>query len=267
MDSHSFVFVTGIHRSGASPLHRCLRCHPKISGFANTGVSEDEGQHLQTVLRRGGAYGGPGRFARHPDVHMTEAHTLATPQTAAQLFTQWSPYWDLSKPYLIEKTPITLVRTRLFQALFPHSYFVAIVRHPASVALATYNALASSGTKPDLTIADLIENWLIAHERFVADASFLRRVIVVKYEEFAARPQPTLDVVYEFLGLDSWPCGEEIEPDVNRRYLAQWETMRRDPQHRDEIEQALGMETHVRHFGYSLEDWSRCDPPPVPTPE
>ena len=266
MNSHTFVFVTGLHRSGTSPLHHCLRRHPRISGFENTGASEDEGQHLQTVLPRGGAYGGPGRFARHPDAHITETHPLATSETAARLFEQWSPYWDLSKPYLIEKTPITLLRTRLFQALFPDSHFVVIVRHPSVVALATYNALASSGTKPDLTISNLIEHWLIGHERFLADVPHLRRVMVVKYEEFAARPQPTLNEIYEFLGLDSWLCGDKIEPDVNSRYLAQWQALSQDPHQQDGIEQALHLEQQVRRFGYSLKDWRLCGPLPVPGP-
>src|SRR5579871_293575 len=127
MNTHAFVFVTGLHRSGTSPLHRCLRAHPQMSGFHNTNVPEDEGQHLQTVLPRGGAYGGPGRFGRHPEVHMTETHPLATPETAHALFAQWAPYWDLEKPYLIEKTPMTLLRTRMFQALFPNSFFIVII--------------------------------------------------------------------------------------------------------------------------------------------
>jgi len=43
------VFVAGLHRSGTSLVHRCLAAHPDVSGFADTGVPEDEGQHLQTV--------------------------------------------------------------------------------------------------------------------------------------------------------------------------------------------------------------------------
>ena len=45
----ALVFVGGLHRSGTSLVHRCLASHPAVSGFSDTGVPEDEGQHLQTV--------------------------------------------------------------------------------------------------------------------------------------------------------------------------------------------------------------------------
>jgi hypothetical protein len=254
LDAHGFLFVTGLHRSGTSLLYRCLRNHPQISGFQNTGVSEDEGQHLQTVLPRGGAYGGPGRFGRHPEAHMTEAHPLANPETAKALFAQWEPYWDLSKAVLAEKTPITLTRTRLFQALFPKSHFVVIIRHPIAVALATYNALASGGSPPDLTLEDLLEHWLICHEIFLADAPHLKNLMMVKYEEFSARPQETMEAIYSWLGLNTCACIEQVEADINARYLAQWRAMRNDPQFRYDIDQAMRLEERIRDYGYSLQD-------------
>src|SRR5271170_7939594 len=109
VNDHTFIFVTGLHRSGTSPLHRCLSAHPSVSGFANTGIFEDEGQHLQTILPNGLEFGGPGRFGFHPDAHMTESHPLATPRTGERVFEQWKNHWDLSKPYLVEKSPPTLL--------------------------------------------------------------------------------------------------------------------------------------------------------------
>ena len=61
---HLLVFVGGLHRSGTTPLARALSAHPDISGFSNTGVPEDEGQHLQDVYPPAYVLGGPGRFAR-----------------------------------------------------------------------------------------------------------------------------------------------------------------------------------------------------------
>jgi hypothetical protein len=260
--SHTFVFVTGLHRSGTSPLHRCLRRHPQISGFHGTGVPEDEGQHLQTVLPRGGIYGGPGRFGRHPDAHWTERHPLATPETAATLFAEWRHNWDLAKPYLVEKTPITLLRTRFFQTLFPDSSFVVIVRHPVAVALATYNALASFGGANDLTVTDLIEHYLICHEAFASDVPHLQQVMTVRYEEFADRPQQTLDGVFAFLGLPAHPNPEEIEAGINDAYWDQWQTLAADPMRADDLAAARRFEPRVRRLGYSLEDWSFRAPVP-----
>jgi len=79
---HHFIFVAGLHRSGTSVLHQILRSHPSVSGFFNTGVPEDEGQHLQTVFRPAMAFGGPGRFGFDPNSYMNEHHRLATAKNA-----------------------------------------------------------------------------------------------------------------------------------------------------------------------------------------
>ena len=49
--NHHFVFVNGLHRSGTSILYRLLSAQLNFSGFSETGVPEDEGQHLQTVYK------------------------------------------------------------------------------------------------------------------------------------------------------------------------------------------------------------------------
>ncbi|MCA1596308.1 MAG: sulfotransferase, partial [Chloroflexi bacterium] len=256
--SHSFVFVTGLHRSGTSLLHGCLREHPQISGFHNTGVSEDEGQHLQTVLPR--AIGGPGRFGRHGENHLTETHPLARPETAQELFAQWSPHWDLSRPYLVEKSPPTLLRTRLFQSLFPNCSFVVIVRHPAAVALATFNALASAGWLRDLTIAELIEHWLFCHETFQEDAPHLQHLHMIRYEDFVNAPQLTLDAIYAGLSLAPHRVEKAVDPHANIRYQAQWRAMSEDPEYQADIARAIHFEDRVSRFGYSLRDWGASEP-------
>lgn len=191
---------------------------------------------------------------------MTEQHALANAETAEKLFAQWGPYWDLSKPYLLEKTPINLVRTRFFQALFPTASFVVIVRHPTPVALATYNALLSNGASPDLRVADLIEHWLLCHELFLSDMPFLKRLFLLNYEDFVARPQETLDRIFQFLQLSPHRNTEGIEGSSNDRYLAQWRSMQNDPDQQEDMQQALKYEARVQALGYSLHDWSVCKP-------
>src|SRR5215472_9779809 len=141
--SHHFVFCCGLHRSGTTLLFRMLREHPKVSGFANNKDAnewlalEDEGQFLQSVYPPGIVYGGPGRFAFYSEAHLTEESGLLTPENKAKLAGEWFPYWDLSREYLLEKSPPNLVMSRFLQSAFPNSWFVVIERHPVAVALAT----------------------------------------------------------------------------------------------------------------------------------
>ena len=103
MQNHRFIFVCGLHRSGTSILFKSLRDHPEVSGFHNTNSPEDEGMHLQTVYKPSGAYGGAGKFGFNPELHLTEASPLVTEENRKKLFEEWTPYWDLSKQYLLEK--------------------------------------------------------------------------------------------------------------------------------------------------------------------
>src|SRR4029077_1786370 len=159
---------------------------PSISGLSDTGVPEDEGQHLQQVLPAAIAHGGPGRFAFARAMHETERSPRATRALAIQISRAWTPYWDLDRPLLLEKSPPNLLRARLLQKLFPGCAFVFVVRHPIAVSPATerwIGAPARWGAAPSL-----LRHWLRAHELLLADAPRLERVLVVRYEEPAAPP-------------------------------------------------------------------------------
>src|SRR4051794_13782765 len=77
-DTHPFVFLAGLHRSGTTLLFRMMREHPDISGFTNNPDAdewlgaEDEGQYLQSVSPPAIFWGGPGKFAFSPDANLTE---------------------------------------------------------------------------------------------------------------------------------------------------------------------------------------------------
>jgi len=243
------VFICGLHRSGTSVLHRLLASHPSVSGFANTGVPEDEGQHLQSVYSPAKSFGGPGRFGFNARAHMDETHALASRVSAERIFADWARHWDLEARVLIEKSPPNIVRTRFLQALFPNALFVMVMRHPIAVATATEKWRRWDG------IERLIEHWLVCHEKFEADKPHLTRSIVVRYEGLTAAPDQTLASIFSLMGLEPVPAAEPVRSDINDAYFRRWEHLSR----RTFVGRSARRAVHlygerVSRFGYSLHD-------------
>jgi hypothetical protein len=218
-----------------------LSRHPQISGFSNTGVEEDEGQHLQKIIRPAKAFGGPGKFAFDARSYLDETSELATAQSATAILADWEPWWDVAKPVWLEKSPPTLVRTRFFQALFPGSRFIVIVRHPLIVARATQR-----WSKAGLT--ELVLHWCLAHQRFMQDVPFLgSHVMVVRYEDGVAGPGIFQRRMLAFLDVDA-DSGLPPLVDENAKYAFDPEVIAALPV--AALEARFG--DLFEHFGYQL---------------
>jgi len=244
---HRFVFLAGLHRSGTTVLARLLAAHPQISGFSDTGAPADEGQHLQSVYPSDHEHGRPGRFGFAPEMHLTESSPLVSEQSARTLFEEWAPHWDLSKPFLLEKSPPNLLKTRFLQALFPDSAFVVVVRHPIPVSLAT------ARWRQTRRYHRLLEHWLRCHALFTADRELLERAHVLHYEQLVRDPAGVLCGIFEFLELEPIAPSEPVETGANERYFRQWRELKHDPRMRAYLDLAsLWYERRVRRWSYSL---------------
>jgi hypothetical protein len=253
MTSQRLVFVAGLHRSGTTLLARCLAAHPAIGGLAHTGVPEDEGQHLQDVLPSAGALGGPGRFALRPEAHVTEASPLVSREAALRLLGAWNPYWDQTRPLLLEKSPANLLRTRFLQALFPRAAFVVVVRHPVAVSLATRKWCH----RP---LPWLLRHWLAAHATFREDRPHLRRILCVSYERLLRAPRATLAEVCAFLEVPPQADTAPVRAGANIRYFQRWRRALRGPLAPYARWVARRFESEVRAYGYSLCELERAEP-------
>jgi hypothetical protein len=252
IDSGRLIFVAGLHRSGTTPLARLLSAHPEISGFAGTGVKEDEGQHLQDVYPSARQYGGAGRFGMDPRSHLTETSPLVTEENASRLLEQWAPHWDLDRRLLVEKSPPNLVMTRFLQGLYPNARFLVVVRHPVVVALST-----RKWAGPLAGLAPLIEHWIRAHETFLADAAHLRNVHVLRYEELVNDPASTLAGVSEFLGLEQPIAADSIDGSRSDQYNATWAELARSgsPLARTRMARLrTRFAGRIAEFGYDFDD-------------
>ncbi len=218
-DQHQILFVGGLHRSGTSMISRSLGQHPMIGTLQNTNVPEDEGQHLQDVYPAGRKYGGPGKFGFAPGAHITEQSPLANHDNALRMWRQWLPYWDAQRPYFAEKSPPNLIRSRFLQALFPQTYFLMIVRHPIAVSLATQKW---SWTP----LESLLAHWHKCYQIMREDVPHLRRVRVIRYEDFVQDPQRMLSDLFCWLDLPNQDINVQADPRINDNYFARWRTFR-----------------------------------------
>jgi Sulfotransferase family len=253
-EGYKFVFVCGLHRSGTSPLFQILREHPEISGFRDTGVPEDEGQHLQTVFPAAKAHGGPGSFGFAEEAHLIEDSALVSSENRLRLFEEWSKYWDLTKPCLLEKSPPNLIRTRFLQAIFPSSHFIVVTRHPIAVSLATSKWTPSS-------LESLIAHWLHCHRLFELDRPYLRNVQVIKYEDLIRGTKIELEQIYGFLGLAPH-SSPPLNPAGNVQYFSAWRDLSAETKGGTLYRKIVAKyEEKVRPYGYSLVDCNSADSP------
>ena len=243
VDDKRFLFIGGLHRSGTSILHRLLCEHPLTSGFHDTGVAEDEGQHLQTVFKTAHVFGGAGEFAFHPDAHLTEDSGLLTQENSDILLRQWGAYYDLQKQVLLEKSPPNLVRSRFLRQLFPNSSFVFIVRHPIAVSLATEKWT-------DNTIIERLLHWHTAYSIMLDDIRSVTGCLVIRYEDLVKTPNKCLDEICDLVGIHRFSPKENVE-DHNEKYFLDWQ-QRYESEIRT-LQAVLPANNAVlEHFGYSL---------------
>lgn len=248
------VFVGGLHRSGTTPLARWLSEHPHVSGLAGTSVPEDEGQHLQDVYSPANVHGGPGRFAFDSTARLTEESQLVSATAASDLLNAWSPFWDMSKTVLIEKSPPNLIRMRFLRALFPDAAFVMIVRHPIAVAMATRRWSQTS-------VSSLVEHWVVAHKNLVADAQMVGSVVLVRYEDLMRRPSTTLSYLFESLRLEPSESAWPVQAELNERYFREFDALGKTSLRRFQLRRARRFEGDAARFGYSIVEPRRLDPP------
>lgn len=207
---HRYVFVGGLHRSGTSLVAKLLNEHPKISGICNAPVPENEGCYLQGAIPHTAKHGIPCHFATDPEQHLIEGSPFDTLQTRIRLEADWAPWFDATKPWRVEKSPVNLTRMRLYQSLFPLAHFIVVVRKPQFLA-------AAMRKWTDMGDAAIIQHWQDAYGLVREDLRFIHNWLIVRYEDLVRDPPFERERIFNFLDLAVCTSKLSIE-DGNARY-------------------------------------------------
>lgn len=188
-----FIFVGGLHRSGTTMVADLIARAPGVGAIEGAPVPEQEGVYLQGAIPHDATLGTPGAFAHDPAQHLTEASDYNRLDVADRIRAEWAPWYPSDAAMWVEKSPVNLLRTRLYQCLFPTAMFVLVVRHPLAVARAT-------AKWSDRSEADLVAHWEAAHALLIADAPRLHNYVIVRYEDLTADPARELARVSALIG-------------------------------------------------------------------
>lgn len=222
----NLIFVGGMHRSGTTVLADILSNADGAAGLDSSGAHMGEGQFLQDVYPVDNFFGGATRWAFDPRTHMTEED--ARPEMAQRFWDAWMPWWGEEAQFLVEKSPLNLVRTRFLAELYPHARFVIVTRHPIAQALAVHKWSRTFRERAGDQFCRLIELWLAAHRTAKRDIDTLENVRVVRFEHLVTRSREELDRLSEFLGIQ---FGEEAEKRLDASvldaYARTWDKARR----------------------------------------
>jgi hypothetical protein len=213
------VFVVGCCNSGTTILWRALREHPQLSG------PPVEGQDLSDlpVCMRHFLGRRTFRMFAHPRFRLVyrAAESACTRSVADRIGGVYREHCQPGRR-LIEKSPANALRTRLLQHVFPDATFVVITRDPYAVSEGIVRKRRYDPERPHMegletTIRDAALQWRWANEVLLADASHLRSVVALHYEDLVAGPAAALERVRAACGLVEPPTSPPVfERGLNR---------------------------------------------------
>ncbi len=139
------------------------------------------------------------KFSSHSDAHSTENSTLVTEGNRLKLYAEWRRYWNVSRPVLVEKSPIHTLKTRFLQAMFTaeRTFFIVAIRHPLPSMLYT----RAKSRHSDCSDFKRIQSWLYVVNTMFDDLLHVEHYVIMRFEEFVQSEDPygLFDVTMELL--------------------------------------------------------------------
>lgn len=190
-DPDKWVFIVSCYNSGSTLLHQILAQHPQI------GSMPGEGQFYTDQLLLPKKVNLPRLWALEPELFYLDESNGRNINIDV-LKKQWGARINnLERPIIIEKSPTNAGRTRWLQKYFDNAYFVGIVRNGYAVS----EGIRRKSGHP---LKKAAQQWLQSNEIMLRDFNYLKKSILISYEDLTDNPETTLAGILKFLDLESF---------------------------------------------------------------
>lgn len=213
--SKKFIFIGGIHKSGTTMLYDLISCANNVTSFQDTGVPENEGQYLQHQIKSD-MYFGELLFGFSNDAYLNEFDFYKDREIANRMFHEWSIYWDLNKEYLLEKSPINIVRTRFINKAFPNSTIIIMIRDPRIV------FIASKKNMPNISVDVFFKHWIIVYEKLFEDMKHIENIHLIQYEKLVKQKLMALKHIDSLKNI-YFSVQEHFIEKIDYKYMKKWD--------------------------------------------
>ena len=168
---NAYIFILSPPHCGSTLLSKL------IATSSNVSCLPEEGQFIPEVTDR-----------MRKDVWVPEK---AMPWT--EIKAAWHQYWDADKPYLLEKSPPNIIRSKAIQDHFQPAYFIVNVRDP----YAYCEGLMRRRVGWDEQKA--AEFCLFCLKEQIKNLNTLENAISITYEQLCDRPDEAISKIREML--------------------------------------------------------------------
>jgi hypothetical protein len=166
----SYIFILCPNYSGSTLLWKLIASSPAVSSLPAEGQFLPE---VSSIMRR-------------------EPWNADYEMPWEQIKTVWESYWDRSKPYLIEKSPPHLIRTKAILGHFSPVAFVIMVRNP-------YAHIEGLLRRNKYSPRDAAEFSIRCLKQQAENVEILENAICLTYEELAGNPKEASEKIQAFL--------------------------------------------------------------------
>ena len=206
----SVIFVISPPRAGSTLLQRMMGAHREVFTHPEP--------HLISPIAHLGVYG---NVDKAPYDHINAAEAMKAfiddlPNGEQDYLDALRSYTDTlyermlttsDCSFFLDKTPANALVLPFLERLYPDAKYVVLTRHPLAVFSSYANSFFSGDWQAAHAFNPILERYVPAMARFLRERPV--PLVHVAYEDLVTEPEPVLERIFAFLGLEHDPGAVE----------------------------------------------------------